>query len=99
MEGVGTDGAAFNPKTMEAFSSQGDGSLTVVKETSPTTFMVEQTVKTPVSAKTLTLDRKTGRVLLIAAEFGPSAPPATPGGRPVRGPMVADSFQIVAVGK
>jgi DNA-binding beta-propeller fold protein YncE len=97
--GAGTDGAVFNPKTMEAFSSQGDGSLTVVKETGPNTFVVEQTVKTPTTAKTLTLDRKTGRVLLIAAEFGPSAPPATPGGRPVRGPMVQDSFQIVAVGK
>ncbi len=31
----GVDGAGFNPNTMEAFSSQGDGTLTVVKETSP----------------------------------------------------------------
>src|SRR2546421_108986 len=31
--GPGTDGAAFNPKTMEAFSSNGgDGTLTIVKE-------------------------------------------------------------------
>lgn len=33
--GTGTDGAVFNPKTMEAFSSQGDGTLTIVKEKSP----------------------------------------------------------------
>lgn len=97
--GAGTDGATFNPTTMETFSSQGDGTLTIVKENSPTSFAVEQTVQTPTTAKTLTLDRKTNRILLIAAEFGPSSPPATPGGRPVRGPMVPGSFSIVAVGK
>ncbi len=44
--GGGTDGAAFNPKTMEAFSSNGDGTLTVIKENSPTSFVVEQNLKT-----------------------------------------------------
>jgi DNA-binding beta-propeller fold protein YncE len=98
--GQGTDGAAFNPSTMEAFSSQGDGTLTIVKENSPTSFEVEQTVKTMPSAKTMTLDRKTNRILLIAAEYGP--PPATPppGGRgPGRGPLLPDSFSIIVVGK
>ena len=41
--GQGCDGATFNPKTGEAFSSQGDGTLTVIKESTPTTFAVEQT--------------------------------------------------------
>ena len=36
--GTGTDGAVFNPATMEAFSSQGDGTLTVIKENSPDQF-------------------------------------------------------------
>jgi DNA-binding beta-propeller fold protein YncE len=102
--GVGVDGATFNPATKEAFSSQGDGTLTVVKETSPTTFVVEQTVQTQVSAKTLTLDAKTGHVLLIAAEYGPApaAPPPAPGApppRPRRGPMLPGSFSILVVGK
>jgi DNA-binding beta-propeller fold protein YncE len=52
------DGVVFNPKTMEAFSSQGDGTLTVIKENSPTSFVVEQTVQTMPSAKTMTLDRR-----------------------------------------
>lgn len=97
--GMGTDGAVFNAKTMEAFSSQGDGTLTIIKENSPTSFVVEQNLETMRGAKTLTLDGKTSRVLLIAAEFGP--PPATPppGGRPGRGPMVPDSFTILVVGK
>jgi DNA-binding beta-propeller fold protein YncE len=96
--GKGSDGVVFNPATMEAFSSQGDGTLTVVKENSPTSFAVEQTVKTPVRAKTLTLDAKTGHILLITAEFGP-APAAVAGQRPARAPMVPDSFSIVVVGK
>jgi DNA-binding beta-propeller fold protein YncE len=54
--GAGTDGAVFNPNTMEAFSSQVDGTLTVVKENSPTSFVVEQNLETMPSAKTLTLD-------------------------------------------
>ena len=97
--GAGTDGAVFNPNTMEAFSSQGDGTLTVIKENSPTSFVVEQTVTTPVRAKTLTLDSKTNQILLITAEYTP--PPATPppGGRGGRGQMVPDTFSIVVVGK
>ncbi len=102
--GAGSDGATFNPRTMEAFSSQGDGTLTVVKEKSPTSFAVEQTVATPVAAKTLTLDAKTGRIILITADFAPApplpadAPPQQPG-RVRRGPMLADSFSLIAVGK
>src|ERR1700723_2156795 len=69
--GNGSDGATFNPATMEAFSSQGDGTLTVVKEDSPTSFSVEQTVATPQRAKVLTLDIKTNQIFSITAEFGP----------------------------
>jgi DNA-binding beta-propeller fold protein YncE len=99
--GQGCDGAAFNQKTLECFSSQGDGTLTVIKETKPTSFVVEQNVKTMPGAKTCTLDSKTGKVLLIAAEYGTPAAggAAPPNGRPRRGPMVPGSFSIVSVGK
>ncbi len=96
--GRGVDGAGFNPDTMEAFTSQGDGTLTVVKEKSPTDFEVEQTVKTMPGAKTMTIDSKTGDIYLIAAEYGP-APAPTNGDRPRRGPMVPGSFAIIRVGK
>jgi DNA-binding beta-propeller fold protein YncE len=108
--GTGTDGAAFNPNTMEAFSSQGDGTLTVIKETAPDSFAVEQNVPTKAGAKTCTLDGKTNQILLITAEYGPLPPaaaaPATPAPpangqgfrRPRRGPMVPDSFTILVVG-
>jgi DNA-binding beta-propeller fold protein YncE len=96
--GSGVDGAVFNPVTMETFSSQGDGTLTVIKEHSPTAFAVAQTVQTQVSAKTLTLDRSTNRILLIAAEYAPPSTPAPAGGRG-RGQMVADSFAILTVAR
>jgi hypothetical protein len=96
--GRGVDGAGFNPNTMEAFASQGDGTLTIIKENSPTEFVVEQTLKTMPGAKTMTIDSKTGDIYLIAAEYGP-APVAAAGQRQRRGPMIAGSFSIIRVGK
>ncbi len=101
--GQGTDGAVFNPATMEAFSSNRDGTLTVIKENSPTNFSVEQNLKTMIGAKTLTLDTKTNRILLISAEYGPPPAPSADArsrdGRGRRGPMVPGSFSIIVVGK
>jgi DNA-binding beta-propeller fold protein YncE len=97
--GAGVDGALFNPATGEAFSSQGDGTLTIVKENSPTSFSVEQTVKTMTRAKTLTLDSKMNHILLIAAQYAPPPSPPPAGGRGGRGQMVPDSFSILEVGK
>ena len=84
---------------MEAFSSQNDGTLSVIKEDSPTSFVVEQNVQTVQNAKTLALDTQTNKVFLIAAKFG--APPITQqaGGYVRRGPMVPDSFSILEVGR
>ena len=78
----GSDGAVFNPATMEAFSSHGNGTMTIVKENSPTSFAVEQDLQTMAGAKTLTLDTKTNHILTMAAEYGPPPPaPARPGRR------------------
>ena len=96
--GKGSDGAVFNPATMEAFSSQGDGTITVVKENSPTSFAVEQTIATPMRARTITLDAKTGHLYLMTAEYAP-APAAEPGQRAARPAMIPDSFEIIVVGK
>ena len=99
--GTGVDTVAFNPTTMEAISAENSGTMTFIKENSPTDFSVEQTLQTMVGAKTLALDTKTNHLLTMAAEFGPPAPDAKPGpaGRPPRGPMIADSFSILMIGK
>jgi hypothetical protein len=84
---------------MEAFSSQGDGTLTVVKESSPSSFAVEQTLQTQPTGKTMTIDSKTNQIYIIAAEFGPPPTPPPAGGRGGRGAMVPDSFSILVVGR
>jgi DNA-binding beta-propeller fold protein YncE len=99
--GVGVDTVAFNPATMEAISAENGGTMTFIRENSPTNFEVEQTLETIPGAKTLALDTKTNHLLTMTAEFAPAAPDAKPGpaGRPARGPMVPGSFSILMVGK
>ena len=81
--GDGTDGGGFNPNTMEAWSSQRDGTLTIIKESGPTSFAVEQTVQTKPGCKTSSLDSKNNRIVLICTERMPRpasamTPPAAP---------------------
>jgi hypothetical protein len=91
--GAGADGAAFDNGF--AFSSNGgDGTMTVVGETSPGKFEVVETVPTERSARTMGADSKTHKLYLPAAENGP--PPA--GGKG-RGAILGDTFHIVVVGR
>jgi hypothetical protein len=75
--GNGTDGGGFNPATMEAWSSQRDGTLTIIKENSPASFAVEQTVATKSGCKTSSLDTKNNRIVLVCTERAPQAASAT----------------------
>ena len=101
-----SDGAAFNPQTMEAFSTQGNGTMTIVKEKSATSFDVEQNLKTWAGngARTIAFDSKTGHLFAMASETGPPPPPPpagtppTPGGRGGRGSAIPGSFTIIMVG-
>ena len=95
----GSDGAAFNPATMEAFSTHGNGTLTVIKEKSPVSFEVEQNLTTMNGARTITFDSKTGHILTMSQERGPAPPPPAGGGRGPQGAVVPGSFTILVVGK
>ena len=88
--GRGSDGGGFNPKTMEAFSSQGDGTLTIIKENSPTDFVVEQNLPTKPRAKTCTLDTKTDHIILIALE----PPAASPTPSPIAAPATVETSGV-----
>jgi DNA-binding beta-propeller fold protein YncE len=97
----GSDGAAFNPATMEAFSAHGNGTMTIVKEKSPTSFEVEQNLQTMNGARTITFDSKTGHLFVMAQEYAAPDPNAAPpaGGRAGRGPAIPGSFTILMIGK
>ena len=94
-----SDGAVFNPQTMEAFSSHGNGTLTVIKEKSPTSFEVIENLQTMNGARTLTLDTKTGHIFVMSVERGPAPPPPAGGGRGSQAPVIPGSFTIVMIGK
>ena len=95
----GSDGAAFNPATLEAFSTQGNGTLTIVKESSPTGFAVEQNLDTMNGARTIAFDSKTGHIFTMAQERTPPPPGAPVTGRGPQGTIVPGSFTIMMIGK
>jgi YVTN family beta-propeller protein len=66
--GSHSDGAAFDPIRKLAFSSNGDGTLSVIKELSADHFILAETIQTKPSARTMSIDPKTGRIFLVAAE-------------------------------
>jgi DNA-binding beta-propeller fold protein YncE len=95
--GRGVDANKFDPGTGLAFSSNGEGTLTVVKETSPSQFTVVQNATTERGARTMAVDLKTHRVILVTAKFGP--PPAPTAARPHPFPsIVPGSFHALVMG-
>ena len=89
--GAGSDGVAFDPGTGYAFSSNGDGTLTVVQQTAGAWAVVEN-VATERGARTIAIDEKTHHVFLPTAKSAP----APAGGRPS---YLPDSFKVLIVGK
>jgi DNA-binding beta-propeller fold protein YncE len=82
--GAGVDADRFDPATGYAFSSNGDGSITVVHEDDPDHYSVVQTLPTMRGARTMELDPRTHRLYTVSAEFGTAAagqrrPPMLPG--------------------
>jgi len=94
----GPDAAAFDPETHLAFSSNGEGTLTVVRQENADTYTVIDTVKTQPRSRTMALNPANHCVYLAAAEFD-KAPEATKENPRPRPPMVKDSFSILIVGR
>jgi YVTN family beta-propeller protein len=64
------DATAFDPETKLIFNSNGEGTITVIRQDSPDTYSIVETVKTAPRAKTMALDRKTHRLFLSTVENG-----------------------------
>lgn len=92
------DANAFDPATGFAFSSNGEGTLTVVHEDSPDSFSVSADVPTLRGARTMALDPVTHRVFLMAANYGP-APAPTPENPHARPPMLPGTVRLLVLGR
>jgi hypothetical protein len=76
--GAGTDAGRFDPGTGYAFSSNGDGTLTIAHEDSPDKLTLVENVRTAPSARTMEVDPKTHRVYLMSAKQMPAPKPPAP---------------------
>lgn len=96
--GEDCDGAGFDPGMGLAFSSNEEGTLTVVRESSPGKFEAAETVTTQRGSRTMTIDPRTHNLYVPAAQFGPPPAPTQKVPHP-RSPMIKDSFVILVLGK
>jgi len=94
--GSSPDSAAFDPKLGVAFSSNGDGTLTVIKEKNPEHFSASQNVITQKRARTMAYDSAGHRAYLVTASFGktPAATNEQPKARPE---IIPNSFEVLVV--
>jgi DNA-binding beta-propeller fold protein YncE len=96
--GKGSDGVAFDPEAKLAFSSNGEGTITVVHEDSPDKVRVVQTLETQRGARTITLDPRTHRLYTASAEYGPPPSPTAERPRP-RPAIIPDTFTVLVIGR
>jgi hypothetical protein len=91
------DAAAYDQRRGLVYSSNGDGTLTVIHQDTPDHYAVVQTLATKLGARTMALDPDTGKVYLVTADMKLAVPPtdAEPAPRPT---PIAGSFEIMVVG-
>jgi len=94
--GQGVDACAFDPAAQLAFASNGDGTLTVVHEDTPTQFRVVATVSTRQGARTMALDEQTHRIYTVTAAFGPTPAPTAEHPHP-RPSIVPGTFVLLVL--
>jgi YVTN family beta-propeller protein len=95
--GDGVDGVMFDPGMKRAYSSNGEGTVSVVEEVNPNSFKVVETIPTQKGARTIGINTKTHRIYLPTAEYGetPAATKENPRPRPSIKP---GTFTILEIG-
>ncbi len=95
--GDGPDAAGYDSVHKFAFSSNGEGTLTIV-DASKDSYPVVQTVTTQRGARTMAFDSGSGKIFLATADFGPRPTPTPENPRP-RPTILPGSFRILVVGR
>jgi YVTN family beta-propeller protein len=90
--GDGCDGTAFDASINTIYSSNGEGTLTIIKEESKNKFTVVKDLPTKRGARTLSVDANTHYVYLPTANFDTTSPNASQ-----RPPMIPGSFQVLVL--
>jgi DNA-binding beta-propeller fold protein YncE len=88
-----SDGVGFDNQLKIAYSSNGDGTLTVVKELSADSFEIAENILTSMGARTITVDQKTHRIYLPSAKFKPSTKES------FRPETIPGTFKILAIAR
>jgi YVTN family beta-propeller protein len=92
------DAAAYDKKRGIVYSSNGEGTLSVVRQDSANQYTLAETVPTQRGARTMALDGISGKVYLVSADFGP-APSATAEQPRPRPALIDNSFVVLVVGE
>lgn len=96
--GHGVDGVEFDAVMQNAYSANGEGTLTVVHESGDSrNFAIVQTLPTAPGARTIALDASTHLLYLPTARFGPAPAPTAETPRP-RAPILPGTFEVLVVG-
>ena len=95
--GERVDGVVFDPGKKRAYSSNGEGSVTVVEEVNENEFRVVETITTQPGARTIGINTKTHRIYLSTAEFGPTPEPTIENPRP-RPTIKPGTFTVLEIG-
>jgi hypothetical protein len=92
--GEGCDGAAFDPKSKLIFTSNGSGTMSVIKEVSDNEYQLVETITTKRGARTISLDPKTHMIYMPTADYEPLPADAPKG---ARAKIVPGSFQVLVL--
>lgn len=92
--GSGVDACAYDPDTKMVFASNGEGTITVIRQESPDKYSVVENVATQRGARTMTIDLKTHALFTVSAEYGATPAPTAERPRP-RPAIVSNSFIVL----
>jgi DNA-binding beta-propeller fold protein YncE len=95
--GKGVDAVAFDPATQLAFSSNGEGTVTIAHEESAEKLEPIQTLATERGARTMALDSLTHKIYLASARFEPTPSPG-PDGSVQRPKILGSSGKVLIYG-